>query len=58
MVPSEALFVEYSESVISWAAQVGAHGVLVDSHGTKQAPPNVPTLSSLAELPGVIDSLP
>ena len=57
VLPSEALFVDDSPSVISWVAQVGARGVLVDSDGSKEANESIATIRTLAELPAVLDSI-
>ena len=56
VLPSDALFVDDSPSVMSWVSEVGARGVLVDSSDSRQTHTGVATIGTLAELPAILAS--
>ena len=54
VAPADAVLVDDNPDCVRWAVQAGARGVLVGSPQAPQGSERVETISSLAELPGLI----
>ena len=55
VAPADALVVDDNAEVLSWVVQLGARAMLIDPTGSVQVSPEVQTVRTISDLPGIIE---